>query len=333
MAKNIFITGGAGFIGSWIVEKLVADGHAITVYDNFSSGLKENIAPFQDKITLIEGDILDRKPLTEAMKGHDTIIHQAAQLEITTAIDDPSIDVKQNIIGSLNVINGAQEQGIKKLIVASSGCVYGQVSTPPVKETDEQRPNWEYGVSKWAVEKYCDIFADYDDMQFANLRYGIVYGEREWYGRVLTIFLKRALTGEPLVIFGEGVAERDFVHVEDVAEFNRVLVNSDWKGNEVFNVSTGKATNIKQLAEIVQDVVKEVDGTELEVIHETLEEGQVSQHVEGRLRLPRELGIMHLDNTKAKGMGWDTTVDVREGVKREYLWLKDNVDRWHTLSY
>ncbi len=332
---KIFLTGGAGFIGSWIVKKLVEGGHDVTVYDNFSSGLKENLEEHGDSIKVVTGDILEYDSLVAAMADHDVVGHQAAQLEITTAIEDPAIDVTQNIIGSLNTIRAAQANNITKLVIASSGCIYGQVDNPPVKETDTAKPNWEYGVSKLAVEKYCDIFADYDGMSIANLRYAIVYGEHEWYGRVLSIFLKRALEGKPLVIFGEGTTERDFVHVEDVATLNvKLLTEHEWEGNKRLNVSTGQATTINELARLVKEVVKEVDGKELEVIHEEIAEGEVSKHVEGRLRLPRELGVMHLDNSEAKSfLGWSDTIDLKDGIKREYEWLKDNHKRWHTLSY
>jgi len=332
---RIFLTGGAGFVGGWIVKKLEADGHTVTVYDNFSSGLRDNISGYGDTVTIIEGDILDFELLKQSMAGHDVVSHQAAQLEITTAIEDPSIDVTQNIIGSLNTIRAAQANGIKKMVIASSGCIYGQVKNPPVKETDTARPNWEYGVSKLAVEKYCDIFADYDNMMIANLRYAIVYGENEWYGRVLTIFLKRALENKPLIIFGEGSAERDFVHVEDVAALNvKLLTEKNWTGNKRLNVSTGVATTVNQLAELVKEVVKEIDGKELEVIHEELAEGKESKYVEGRLRLPRELGVMHLDNSEAKAFtDWSDTVALKDGIRREYIWLKENHKRWHTLSY
>src|SRR3989338_4976248 len=314
MKKTIFITGGAGFIGSWITKVLLRDGHQITVYDNLSSGLRKNLIGLPG-IKFIEGDVLDKRSLYSAMARHDLVFHEAAQLEITTAIEDPKVDVEQNIIGSLNILQAVKENGIKKLIMASSACVYGQQANPPVSERDLARPNWEYGVSKIAAEKYCDIFADYDNVSIANLRYAIVYGEQEWYGRALTIFLKRALEGNPLIIFGDGSAKRDFVHVEDVEKFNRLLVEEEWSGNEILNVSTGVATSIVDLANIVQEVVFAVDGKRVEIIHEDLEEGKESIMVEGRKRLPRELGVMHLKNDRAREfLGWNPSIMIKEGV-------------------
>ncbi len=331
---KIFVTGGAGFIGSWIVEKLVEKKYKITIYDNFSTGTFENIRHLEGKVKVIEGDILDYKFLERSMKGHDVVIHHAAQLEITTAMSDPVEDAKINIIGSLNVLKAMKNCSISKGIFASSACVYGNIDTYLVKENEKKEPNWEYGVSKLSVEQYCDVFCRYEGLNIANLRYSIVYGEREWYGRVLTIFLKRALEGKELVIFGDGLSVRDYIHVEDVADINLMLVKNSWKGHLILNVSSGKMISIKDLAYYVKKVVKEIDGKELDIIHEDIKEGKFSKYIEGRMRLPRELRIMSLDNTKAyKLLGWVPKVDLKEGIRREYKWIKDNPKRWQKLSY
>ena len=331
---RVFITGGAGFIGSWIVEKLVEKGYMVTVYDNFSTGLPENLSNVISKISIIKGDILDYEKLKTSMANHDIVNHQAAQLEIMTAIGEPQKDVRTNIIGSLNILKASKELGIKKLIFASSACVYGNLNKYLVKEEDIPQPNWEYGVSKLAVEKYCDIYAMYEGLNIASLRYSIVYGEREWYGRVLTIFLKRALEGKKLVIFGEGNNIRDFIHVEDVADVNLLLTEKEWHGHLILNVSTGIAISIKELATLVQKIIKELEERDVNIIYEQLREGEYSQYVKGRLRIPRELLIMSLDSYKLKTMfNWFPKVDLYSGIKREYMWLKGNVNRWKKMSY
>jgi UDP-glucose 4-epimerase len=331
---KVFITGGAGFIGSWITEKLVANGHQVTVYDNFSSGLHENLAAVKNKINIVEADIRDYEKLKESMKGHDMVNHQAAQLEITTAIDSPQMDVDVNIVGSLNVLRAMKENDIRKAVFASSACVYGNLNEYLVDEDVELHPNWEYGVSKLAVEKYCDIFALYEGMNIASLRYSIVYGVREWYGRVLTIFMKRATEDKDFILFDKGDNVRDFVYVEDVADLSILLTENNWYGHVVLNASSGKATSTEVLSRKIQSAVKEQQDKEVNVIYENIAEGEFSKHVEGRKRLPRELNIMSLNNAKAKSLfGWQPSVDLKEGIRREYKWISNAPDTWKRMSY
>lgn len=202
--KRILVTGGAGFIGSHIVESLVKENAEVTVLDNFSSGNIDNLQNVRRDIEVVRGDILDYNLLLNLTKNIDVISHQAAQLEIFRCIEDPVMDLRTNTIGSLNTLRAAVENNARNIIIASSACVYGQAQTTPQSEDHPKDPNWAYGVSKLAVEKYSKIFQEYYDMPIVNLRYGITYGEREWFGRVLTIFIKRAIKNEPLIVFGDG---------------------------------------------------------------------------------------------------------------------------------
>ena len=157
---RVFITGGAGFIGSNIAEDLIKKGHYVTVYDNFSSGTRDNLIGFcSDRLSILEGDIRDENKLSDAMKGHDIVSHHAAQLEIFLAHSNPSIDLDINTIGTLNVLAAAKNNNISKLINVSSACVYGQVNGM-VDENAPQFPNWDYGVSKLAAERYSKIYND-----------------------------------------------------------------------------------------------------------------------------------------------------------------------------
>src|SRR5262249_49872680 len=163
-----------------------------------------------------EGEILDLPALERAAEGCAVVSHQAAQLEITHCIDDPIDDLRTNAIGTLNVFLAARKAGAQRILNASSACVYGQAIDPP---SDEDRsptnPNWAYGASKLVAEKYGKIWTEFHNLPVISFRYGIVYGEREWYGRVLTIFLKRILDGKPPVVFGAGDQIRDFTYVGD----------------------------------------------------------------------------------------------------------------------
>jgi UDP-glucose 4-epimerase len=326
---RILVTGGAGFIGSHIVEDLVRCAARVRVFDDFSSGLRENLSAVGGDVEVIEGNILDSKALAEACKGMDAISHQAAQLEIIRCIEDPVADLRINAEGTLNIFQAAIAAGVGKVIYASSACVYGQARYTPQDEDHPCVPNWPYGVSKFATEGYGKLYYDYYGMQTVGLRYGIIYGPREWYGRVLTAFLRRALDGASPVIWG-GTQERDFTFVEDVAACHRRCMEQDDLGASIFNVSTGIATSIRLLAELVVEVC----GLGAPPIYEDVAEGQTSELVPGRMRLPAELKQMVLDNRRAcERLGWTPQVVLREGLAREFAWLREHSDRWKTMHY
>lgn len=327
--KKILITGGAGFIGSHIAESLVEKEAQVIIYDNFSTGSLSNLEKIKDKVVIIEGDILDYSKLLKVCKGVDIISHQAAQLEITTCIDDPLHDLKINTEGSLNVFNAAVKNKVRKIIYASSACVYGQAQYIPQDENHPTNPNWPYGISKLAVEKYAKVYSNYYDIPIVGLRYSIVYGPREWFGRVLTVYLKRALDGKLPVIWG-GDQIRDFFYVKDAISLHNLCIENDNIQNEIFNASTGIGTSIKELAEFIINIFK-LNGAP---IYEDVDEGKISKEVEGRKRLPLELKKMVLDNKKAKKLlSWDSKINLKEGIPLEYDWLKKNKQHWKKMSY
>lgn len=326
---RVLVTGGAGFIGSHIVESLVKGGAKVIVYDNFSSGLMDNLKHLEKDIKIIRGDILDYNKVLDASRGVDVISHQAAQLEITKCIDNPIGDLKTNTEGSLNVFNAAIKNNVKKIIYASSACVYGQAQYIPQDETHPTNPNWQYGVSKLSVEKYADIYTKYYGIPMIGLRYSIVYGPREWYGRVLTVFLKRAMEGKLPVVW-DGNQTRDFIYVSDVVSLHNLCIENDEVQNEIFNVSTSTETSVEQLARLIIDLFNLAG----EPIYENVKEGEISELVDGRKRLPMELKKMVLSNKKSKKiLGWEPKVAVKEGLVREFEWLKSNKHRWKTMSY
>ena len=284
-----------------------------------------------DDVEIVSGDILDSEALDKAATGMDVISHQAAQLEITKCMEDPLGDLRTNLVGTINVLDAARKAGVRRFINASSACIYGQAVRPPSREDDSPHdPNWSYGASKLAAEKYAQVFShDYDFSAF-SLRYGIVYGPREWYGRVLTIFLRRALSGNAPVIFGKGEQLRDFVYVGDVVRVHRACVETGLQGAHAFNAATGIATSIATLA----DIVAEETGTSLEPLHEEIAPGQRSALVDGRLRLPSELEVMQLSPEKTERLlGVLPSTPLREGIRNEWVWLRENADRWSVMHY
>ncbi len=327
--SKVLVTGGAGFIGSHIVESIIEKEAEIIIYDNFSTGSLENLRNFKNEVEIIKADILDYEKLNEASENVDLISHQAAQLEITKCIEDPIEDLKVNTEGSLNVFNVAKNNKIQKVIYASSACVYGQAQYIPQDENHPTAPNWPYGVSKLAVEKYSKIYSEYYKIPMVGLRYAITYGEREWYGRVLTVFLKRALENKNPVVW-EGEQIRDFVYVKDIVELHNLCIENDNLKNEIFNASTSKGISIKELANLIINTLN-LKG---EPIYENVLEGQSSKELNGRKRLPLELKKMVLDNKKAKKMlNWTPNIELEEGLVKEFEWLRQNQDRWKKMSY
>jgi len=322
---KILVTGGAGFIGSHIVDNLVKQGHEVVVFDDLSSGRLENLKGVSDKIQLIKGDILDYNFLNKAVSGIDIISHQAAQLEIFRCIENPIYDIQTNTIGTINILRAAAENNVRKVINASSACIYGQAMEIPENEDHPKNPNWEYGISKLAAEKYCEIYENKHNIPIVSLRYGIVYGEREWFGRVLPIFIKRAIEKQPLVIFGDGQQLRDFIHVSDIVTMHDKCVERDLSGG--YNVGTSIGTSVNELAAIVKNV-----SGDIEVIHDDVKEGSSSKHFPERKRIPSELKQMVLGNSKARKIGWEPRVNLNDGVKGFYDWVSDNPDFWKADS-
>jgi UDP-glucose 4-epimerase len=329
---RVLVTGGAGFIGSHLVEGLVRQGARVRVLDNWSTGSEANLAGVRDDVELITADVRDAGAVWNAMQGCQLVSHQAAQLEITRCLEDPVEDLRSNTIATLNVLEAAARMGVARVVYASSACVYGQaVYLPSDEARHPTNPNWPYGVSKLACEKYAAIYQARSGIPMTGLRYAIVYGPREWYGRVLTIFLKRLAASQAPVIFGSGAQRRDFIFVKDVLALHDAVLQCDLPGHEIFNVSTGTATTVAELA----DLAVQVTGVPTTPIREEIEPGQRSQIVaEGRMRLPQELEAMVLDPTKARQLlGWQARVDLRTGLKQEWEWLRANPARWEKMSY
>lgn len=326
---RIVVTGGAGFIGSHIVESLVNDGHQLTVFDNFSTGSRENLRAVIRDVEIVEGDIRDIESLRRAFRGADIVSHQAAQLEIFRSTEDPLHDLSVNTIGTMNVLQAARESLVQQVINASSACVYGQADGL-TREDHTLRPNWAYGVSKLAAERYCDIYSDYRGLPVVNLRYSITYGEREWFRRVLTIFVKRAILGQPLVVFGDGKQVRDFIYVADVVHLHNSCLGNPAVAGQSYNAGTGRGTTIAQLAERVRTAA----GTDLPIIFEETREGDFSKLVPEKRRNSEELKTMLLDVSKAeRELHWRPSTSLALGLEREIAWARANLSRWERMLY
>lgn len=247
MARYL-VTGGAGFIGSNIVEELVRRKQRVRVLDNFITGKIENIKPFMGRIELIKGDIRDRKTLKRALKGVDYVLHQAALRSVPKSVDDPFTTNDINVFGTLSLLMAAKEAKAKRVVYASSSSAYGDVKKFPQKETDYASPISPYGVSKLAAENYCVTFAKTFGLETVSLRYFNVFGPRQnpesKYSAVIPMFIFRMLKGKSPIVEWDGRQSRDFTYVANVVEANLRACVAPGISGEVFNVACGTTTSV-----------------------------------------------------------------------------------------
>ena len=311
---KILVTGGAGFIGSHVVDKFIKNGHEVVVVDNLSTGNKKNLNP---QARFYEVDITDKDALESIFKNEkpDIVDHHAAQVSVVYSVDHPDFDARVNIIGSLNLIDLSLKYGIKKFIYASTGgAVYGEPVYLPCDEKHPVDPLAPYGISKHSVEHYLFMNHVNFGLKYIVLRYANVYGPRQDpFGEagVVAIFSKRMLTGDDVFIFGDGFQERDFVYVGDVAEANLLALNFDKEIKNsldpIFNVGTGIGTNVNKIFELI----KKFTGYEKDAIYKPPRPGEVYK--------------VYLDNKKIKGvMGWAPRFSLEEGIKETVEWFKTN---------
>jgi len=247
-----FVTGGAGFIGSHICERLLNEGNEVTCLDNFDPYYdpaikRKNIKPFLDNtnFTLIEGDIREYGLLKQALDGVDYVFHEAAQAGVRISVQDPAKTHTVNATGTLNLLIAARNSGVKKIINASSSSVYGRVEYLPFDENHPKRPISPYGVSKIMAEEYCRVFQELYGLNTVSLRYFTVYGPRMRPDLAINIFLNQALNNEPLNIFGDGTKTRDLTFIDDIVAANCLALT---RGNGAYNIGGGHNISIQELA-------------------------------------------------------------------------------------
>jgi nucleoside-diphosphate-sugar epimerase len=245
------VTGGAGFIGSNIVEELVKRGEKVRVLDNFSTGKRENLALFLDKIELIEGDIRSYHIVREAVEGVNIILHQAALPSVPRSIKDPITTNEVNVGGTLNILMAARDAKVKRVVYASSSSVYGNSEDLPLHEAMTPNPLSPYAVSKLAGEKYCQIFSQIHGLETICLRYFNVFGPRQdpnsQYSAVIPRFIKAMLNHERPIIYGDGEQSRDFTYVANVVEANLLASTASCGSGLVMNCACHEQTTVNEL--------------------------------------------------------------------------------------
>ena len=247
------VTGGAGFIGSHIVDELLRRGAAVRVLDNFFAGKRENLAQCMDRIELVEGDIRDRETCKKVLDGAHYVFHQAALGSVPRSMADPATAIEVNIGGTTNVFTAARDAKVRRVVYASSSSVYGDSTIRPKKEGQEGKPLSPYALSKWVNEELADLFARGFDMELTGLRYFNVYGPRQdpngAYAAVVPRFFDACAQGKPPTIFGDGTQSRDFTFIADVVRAN-LLAASAPKATcgRAYNVGAGGTISVNDLA-------------------------------------------------------------------------------------
>ena len=308
--SRILVTGGAGFIGSHLVDRLLADGSSVTVLDNFSTGSRENVP---GEATLVEGDVGNRALVAEVVAdgGFDAVLHIAGQASIRLSFAEPEVDLRTNVVGTVNVLRACVEAGVPRLVNASSMTAYGEPDVIPTSETVACVPVSYYGVTKYAAERYAHVTGARPDVDLAvtSLRMFNVYGPRQSIGNpyqgVLAIFIGNVLRGEPITIHGDGTQTRDFVFVEDVVDaWLRVLVTRETEAT-VLNVGSGVETSVNELADAVLAAFGESRDS-WEIRHENVQLGD-------QLRACADVAAM-------TSLGWSPRTWLPEGIRQTVEW-------------
>jgi len=301
---KVLVTGGAGFIGSHVVDRLVLDGHEVVVLDDLSSGSLKNIEHHLDEpgFRFVEGDIRQARTVEKALEGVDAVIHEAAIASVPLSMKNPALTNEVNVLGTLNLLKASLEVGVKRFVYASSSAVYGAPSKLPISEDAPLKPISPYGESKMAAERHCQTFYEAYGLETVRLRYFNVYGPRQAaseYAGVMPKFLERIRRDQPPVIFWDGEQTRDFVYIGDVVEATLLALDREGAAGEVFNIGTGEATTIKKLCEIF---LKLTGKTHLKPIYMDAKPGDI-RHSQA-------------DITKAmKLLGYKPKVSLEQGVR------------------
>ena len=294
------VTGGAGFIGSHIVERLLADGHQVIVLDDFSTGHRSNL-PDSDALTVIEGDISNYDTVKQCMVGIDWVFHKAAVASVPRTVNDPVGSSLINYHGTLHLLEAAREKGVKRFVFASSAALYGDEPTLPKVETMNPVTLSPYAVDKLASECACGMYTKLYGLETVCLRYFNVYGPRQDpsspYSGVISIFTDRLKNKQVPTIFGDGEQTRDFVYVSDVVEANMKAVTEQAGVGQFFNIATGKEITLNELLKILCEIYN----VEFKVNYEEPRKGDIKK------------SYATIDKAKAS-LHWQPKVELKKGL-------------------
>jgi UDP-glucose 4-epimerase len=305
--SHAFVTGGAGFIGSHLVDELVATGCRVTVLDNLSTGHRHNLDHLGDRIDFVEGDIRDAKLMDQVIKGCEVVFHLAAVVSVTQSVQDPVHSCEVNDLGSVRVLDASRRNGVRRVVMSSSSAVYGDDPRLPKTEDMAPGPLSPYAVQKLTGEFYAAVFGKLYGLETACLRYFNVYGPRQDpsspYSGVISIFMTKASAGQAPTIFGDGGQSRDFVYVKDVVHANLLSATKEAAAGRVFNVGTGESIRIGDL----WNLIGELSDVKIDPVFGPPRVGDIRDSVSDISEIERSLGF-------------SPRVDLRRGLIDTLAW-------------
>ncbi len=308
--QNALVTGGAGFIGSHLVETLLEKGCRVTVLDNLSTGNLSNLAGVKGQFTFYRGDIRDRKLLLDISKGCELVFHLAAVVSVPQTVEHPIESAMVNEMGTLFVLEAARKNKARCVVFSSSCAVYGEGTQGPKHETMRPEPKSPYAVQKLAGENYVRLDHELYGLETVCLRYFNVFGPRQnpssHYSGVISIFLNKVLSREVPVIYGDGNQYRDFVYVKDVVNANLLAAGSEGSSGKVFNIGTGKFIRINQLWEVINGIA----GLNIEPAYQPQRSGDILE------------SVARIDHARTL-LGFDPSYSLEKGIKVTYEWYRN----------
>jgi len=303
--SRVLVSGGGGFIGSNLVERLVRDGRRVRVLDNFATGHRDNLADVLDEIELLEGDIQSYERVHNAVRGCEVVFHQAALPSVPRSIQDPLTSNASNVIGTLNVLLAARDEGVRRVVFASSSSVYGANPELPKREEMATIPIAPYAVSKLAAEGYCRAFFNVYGLETVALRYFNVFGARQdplsQYAAVIPRFVVSILNGARPVIYGDGEQSRDFTYIDNAVDANLLAARAEDVGGETFNIACGERITLNRLV----TELRAVSSAEFDPVYAEARPGDVRHSL---------ADISHA----GEKLGYEPSIDFHEGLRRTY---------------
>lgn len=302
---HILVTGGAGFIGSHLVDRFLGEGFRVRILDNFSTGRRENIAHLagEPRVELLEGDLRNPRDVARACREVDIVSHQAAIPSVPRSVADPVTTHQVNIDGTFNLLMAAREAGVKRVVFAASSSAYGDVEVSPKVETLRPQPKSPYAAHKLLGELYMKVFNDCFGLPTVSLRYFNVFGPRQdptsQYSAVIPAFLTRMLAGRPPVVYGDGQQSRDFTFIENVQQANFLAATARQVNGEVVNIATGASVTLLEMIEMINRMI----GANIRPVHEPQRPGDV-RHSLADISAARSL------------LGYRVLVPFEEGLRR-----------------